>query len=216
MSRKTDCWYKKVCSFDTCVNCIRYSEMKYLMANSGIPKVRQKPQMLDAGVDYDAFVSLALIKDNISNFVAKGFNLYICSNETGNGKTSWSIKLLLKYFDRIWPGNGFKIRGYFQHVPTLFNTLKDFSHNHDALKNVLENADLVVWDDIAAGKLSDYDVSQLLIYLDSRIINGKSNIYTGNITDYSKLQKILGSRLASRIWNNSTIIELKGKDRRNG
>lgn len=213
MSRKVDCWYKNVCSFDTCVNCIRYAEMKYLMTHSGIPKSRQKPQMLDAGVDYDAFVSLALIKDNILQFVERGDNLYICSNETGNGKTSWAIKILLKYFDRIWPGNGFKVRGYFQHVPMFFNTLKDFSNNHDALKNTLENADLVVWDDIAASKLSDYDINQLLIYLDKRIIEGKSNIFTGNITSRDKLTKVLGSRLASRIWS-STVIELKGKDRR--
>lgn len=215
MSRKVDCWYKNVCSFDTCVNCIRYAEMKYLMTHSGIPKSRQKPQMLDAGVDYDAFVSLALIKDDILQFVERGDNLYICSNETGNGKTSWAIKILLKYFDRIWPGNGFKVRGYFQHVPMFFNTLKDFSNNHDALKNTLENADLVVWDDIAASKLSDYDINQLLIYLDKRIIEGKSNIFTGNITSRDKLTKVLGSRLASRIWS-SSVIELKGKDRRNG
>lgn len=215
MQRKEDCWYKKVCSFDSCVNCIRYVEMKYLMNNSGIPKARQKPQLLDAGIDYDAFVSLALIKDNILQFVERGDNLYICSNETGNGKTSWAVKILLKYFDRVWPGNGFKVRGYFQHVPMLFNTLKDFSNNHDALKNTLENADLVVWDDIAASKLSDYDINQLLIYLDKRIIENKSNIFTGNLTSRDKLTKVLGSRLASRIWS-STVIELKGKDRRNG
>lgn len=215
MQRKSDCWYKNVCSYDSCINCIRYSEMKYLMENSGIPKAKQMPISLEAGIDYDAFVSLALIKDNILQFVERGDNLYICSSETGNGKTSWAIKILLKYFDRVWPGNGFKVRGYFQHVPMLFNTLKDFSKNHDTLKNTLENADLVVWDDIAAGKLSDYDINQLLIYLDERIINSKSNIFTGNITSHDKLVKVLGSRLASRIWS-SSVIELKGKDRRNG
>lgn len=215
MKRKADCWYNKVCSYDSCINCIRYAEMKYLMENSGIPKARQMPISLEAGRDYDAFVSLALIKDNILQFVERGDNLYICSEETGNGKTSWAIKILLKYFDRVWAGNGFKVRGYFQHVPMLFNTLKDFSNNHDALKYTLENADLVVWDDIAATKLSDYDINQLLIYLDKRIIDSKSNIFTGNITSQDKLIKVLGSRLASRIWS-STIVELKGKDRRNG
>ena len=215
MERKADCWYKYVCSYDSCINCIRYSEMKYLMEHSGIPKARQLPISLEAGVDYNQFVLLNSIKNTITELVENGLNLYICSNETGNGKTSWAIKILLKYFDNVWAGNGFKIRGYFQHVPMLFNTLKDFSNNHDALKYALENADLVVWDDIAAGKLSDYDINQLLIYLDKRIIENKSNIYTGNITDHKKLTQLLGSRLASRIWS-GTIIELKGKDRRNG
>ena len=122
----------------------------------------------------------------------------------------------MKYFDRIWPGNGFRIRGYFQHVPKLLNTLKDFSKNHDALKNVLDDADIIVWDDIASSKLTDYDINQLLIHIDKRIIEGKSNIFTGNLVSYNALEKALGSRLASRIWNCSTIIEFKGKDRRDG
>ena len=210
-----DCWYKDVCSYDSCVSCIRYSEMKYLIDNSGIPIVRQKPQMLDAGIDYNQFVILNGVKNKIAELVENGdFNLYICSKETGNGKTSWAIKILLKYFDQIWAGNGFRVRGYFQHVPTLLNTLKDFSNNHSVLKNTLENADLVVWDDIAASKLSDYDISQLLIIIDSRISNGKANIYTGNLITESALTTALGSRLSSRIWNTSTVVEFRGKDRR--
>lgn len=189
--------------------------MKYLIDNSGIPKVRQKPQMLDAGIDYNQFVILNGVKNRIVELVENGdFNLYICSRETGNGKTSWAIKILLKYFDQVWAGNGFRVRGYFQHVPTLLNTLKDFSTNHDSLKNTLENVDIVVWDDIAASKLSDYDISQLLIFIDSRISNGKTNIFTGNLVTETSLINALGSRLSSRIWNSSTVVEFKGKDRR--
>lgn len=212
--RNEDCWYNKVCTYETCTNCIRYSEMKYLMDNSGIPKNRQRVQELEAGRDYEAFVKLADIKSDIDVFVENGSNLYICSNETGNGKTSWAIKLLLKYFDSIWAGNGFRVRGYFQHVPTLFNTLKDFSKNHDTLKNVLETADLIVWDDIAASKLSDYDVTQILSIIDIRVSEAKSNIYTGNIVSQEALIKAVGNRLASRIWNCSDVVEFLGRDRR--
>ena len=215
VQRKNDCWYKEVCSYDSCINCIRYAELKFLMEHSGIPKVRQKPVSLDPGVDYYAFCDLADIKDTIVDYVNReNTHLYICSEETGNGKTSWAIKLLLKYFDEIWAGNGFRVRGYFQHVPALLNTLKDFSNPHNVLKKTLENADLVVWDDIAGAKLSDYDIQQLLILLDNRIIEDKTNIYTGNLTSYEALKKVLGSRLASRIWNCSTIVKFKGKDRR--
>lgn len=212
--RNKDCWYESVCTHPDCANCIRYLEMRYLIDNSGIPKNRQYPQELQAGIDYDAFVELSNIKSDIDSFVANGNNLYICSKETGNGKTSWAIKILLKYFDYIWAGNGFRVRGYFQHVPTFLNTLKDFDKSHDALKNALENADLVVWDDIASGKLSDYDLNQLLIILDRRMLDCKSNIFTGNLTSYDSVERALGNRLASRIWNNSRIIEFKGRDRR--
>lgn len=212
--RKDDCWYKNVCTYDQCTNCIRYSEMKYLMDNSGLSKKRQQPISLDGSKDPKAFQVLSEIKDDIKNFVDNGESLYIFSEYTGNGKTSWSIKLLLKYFDTIWAGNGFRVRGYFQHVPTLFNTLKDFSKPHDALKNVLETCDLVVWDDIASTKLSDFDRTQLLMFIDSRVSEGLANIYTGNLTSQSALQNAVGDRLASRIWNTSTLIEFKGKDRR--
>lgn len=212
--RNEDCWYKDVCTYDQCVNCIRYSEMKYLMENSGLSKKRQKPIALNGNNDSKAFQILADIKNDIVNFVDNGESLYIYSEYTGNGKTSWAIKLLLKYFDSVWAGNGFRIRGYFQHVPTLFNTLKDFSKNHDSLKNILATTDLVVWDDIASTKLSDYDIQQLLIIIDQRVSEGLANIYTGNLTSHDALRSALGDRLASRIWNMSTLIEFKGKDRR--
>ena len=216
MERREDCWYREVCTYDYCTNCIRYAEMDYLIKSSGIPKNRQRPISLEAGVDYDAFCKLSDIKDDIYNLVDTDFNLYICSKETGNGKTSWAIKILLKYFDSIWAGNGFRVRGYFQHVPTLLTTLKDFSKSHDVLKHTLETADIVVWDDIASAKLSDYDIQQLLIIIDARIMDCKLNIYTGNLTSYEALEKAVGSRLASRIWNCSEIITLRGRDRRNG
>lgn len=186
------------------------------MDNSNIPRNRQHPQSLTAGVDYNAFIQLSDIKDGILEFVDDGQNLYICSENTGNGKTSWSIKLMLKYFDSVWPGNGFKVRGQFQHVPTLLNVLKNFNVNHDALRTALEYSDLVIWDDIASTKLSEYDISQLLIFIDQRIVDGKANIFTGNLVTEQTLENVLGSRLASRIWNTSTVIKFNGKDRRHG
>lgn len=212
--RNNQCWYENVCTYDQCVNCIRYSEMKYLMDNSGLPKKKQRAVQLDGSRDPKAFKLLADIKDDIFNFVDNGESLYIFSEYTGNGKTSWAIKLLLKYFDIIWAGNGFRVRGYFQHVPTLFNTLKDFSKSHEVLKNMLETTDLVIWDDIASTKISDYDQQQLLTLIDSRVSDGLANIYTGNITSHEGLKKAVGDRLASRIWNLSTLVEFTGKDRR--
>jgi DNA replication protein DnaC len=84
----------------------------------------------------------------------------------------------------------------------------------EELKRQLIDVDLVVWDDVASTDLSSYDMSNLLTYIDQRCLNIKANIYTGNITSFQELEKIVGNRLASRIWNASEIIEFKGKDRR--
>ena len=76
--------------------------------------------------------------------------------------------------------------------------------------------DLVIFDDIAVSGISQYDYNNLLMFIDNRILNGKNNIFTSNKTSKNSLEDTIGSRLASRIWDTSQIIELKGKDRRNG
>lgn len=211
------CWYKNVCTYDYCTNCIRYSEMRYLMDSSGIPANRQHPQGLVAGIDIDKYYQLSAIKDDIVNFVNNGENLLICSKYTGNGKTSWALKLMLKYFDEIWAGNGFRVRGLFVNVPTLLLQLKNFNNPiSEEYKKQLMNADLVVWDEIASTSISNYDYGNLLMFIDHRIFSEKSNIFTSNATTQEDLEKSIGAKLTSRIWNCSEVIEFKGKDRRHG
>lgn len=185
------------------------------MDNSGIPVNRQYPQELVADVDLEPYSILADIKDDIVFFVENGQNVFICSKYTGNGKTSWSIKLLLKYFDNVWAGNGFKVRGLFVNVPTLLLQLKNFDNPiSEEYKKQLMDVNLVVWDEIASTSISNYDYGNLLMFLDYRIASNKSNIFTSNVVTKSELEKNVGSKLASRIWNTSTIVEFKGKDRR--
>lgn len=210
-----ECWYKEVCENECSDTCIRYLEMKHLVDNSNIPKSKQYPISLQAGVDYDVFCTLAEFKDDIARYVNEGFNLYITSAETGNGKTTWAIKLMLKYFDSIWAGNGFRVRGMFVHVPTLLNQLKNFQKPlSETYKYNLLNCDLVVWDDIASTDMSAYDHSQLLSYVDQRIFSEKANIFTGNLPSFELLSKAVGERLASRIYRTGSVVEFKGKDRR--
>ena len=125
--------------------------------------------------------------------------------------------MLQSYFDQIWLGNGFRCRGIFIHVPTLLNKIKDGFNNKDEdfelLKSRLISVDLVVWDDIAAVKLSDFDHANLLTFIDQRKLNELANIYTGNLT-LDELPDAVGNRLTSRIWNDSTVIEFCGADRR--
>lgn len=218
----SDCWYAEACCNikEGCEkHCARYLEMKYLMEHSGIPKNKQKPIPLSPyACDLEAFQRLAEIKDNIVDFVEKGNNLYITSGTVGNGKTSWSLKLLMKYFDEIWDGNGFRARGMIVHVPTFLMQCKDFKTvdpEFEALKKQVLDVDLVVWDDIGASVLSNYDYTQLLICLDAREFKGLANIFTGNITDREQLINALGAKMTSRIWNNETeVIEFKGGERR--
>ena len=212
------CWYKNVCQNTCDDSCIRYMEMDYLLYRSQIPKKQQFPiSLVPEDKDYSNFVYLADIKDDIVDFVNNGENLYITSLYTGNGKTTWSIKMMLKFFDTVWSGNGFRVRGVFIHVPTFLNKLKLDIKNPDIdfenLVDCLTNVDLVVWDDIASTGLSQYDHSQLLTYIDQRVLSGKANIFTGNIPTKENLEKAVGRRLTSRIFSGE-VVELKGRDRR--
>lgn len=216
------CWYiehcEKVNSEDCNAGCVRYMEMHYLMGHSNIPENRQFPMMLTpTSEDVKAFIKLREVKEDISTFISDGKSLYIHSKHFGNGKTTWAIKMLQSFFDKVWAGNGFRCRGVFIHVPTLLNKIKDNFNNKDenftALKNSLTTVDVVVWDDIAATKLSDYDHSVLLSFIDQRTLNCMSNIYTGNLSG-EELSNAVGNRLFSRIWNESTKVELLGVDRR--
>lgn len=210
-----NCWYKDVCEQECNNSCIRYLEMSYLVSNSNIPIALQHPIKLEAGVDYEAYIRLQEIKDNILEFVNSGSNLLICSNITGNGKTTWAIKLMLKYFDEIWAGNGFRVRAKFIHVPTLLVKLKDFNNPlSEEEKTRLLECNLIVWDDIASTGLSQYDYSQLLTYIDQRILSKKANIFTSNAVSKEDYEKAIGIKLTSRIVNTSEIVTFKGKDRR--
>ena len=215
-----DCWYKDVCTLyeENCnTKCVRYTELKYLMESSNIPESRQKPISLTPdSCDYEAFTELDAIRLDICNFVEQGKNLYIGSNTTGNGKTSWAIKLMLRYFSEIWAGNGLTTRGLFVHVPTFLVNLKDFESKNQKLieiKKLLPLVDLVIWDDIGSCNMSSYDFSQLTTYIDTRVLNQKSNIFTGNLLG-DELQRVLGNRLYSRVWNTSKKIVLHGSDKR--
>lgn len=214
------CWYVSVCSKvgTECYMCRKFLEMNYLMENSWLPKNRQTvPPKLKPTTpnDREMFLRLNEIRLGIDNFVSVGKNLYITSAYTGNGKTTWAIKLLLKYFEKVWDGNGLKVRGIFAHVPTLLLRLKNFEHkistkDYEALKE----CDLVVWDDVTMANLTAYDYTQLMALIDYRMLAGKSNIYTSNIPRFEDVQEILGNRLASRIYNASEIVEFDGGDNR--
>ena len=123
----------------------------------------------------------------------------------------------MAYFDQVWAGNGFRVRGIFINVPTFLTKIKQVISVPDLeferMRSILAEVDLVVWDDIASTKLSEFDHVNLLTYIDQRVLAGKSNIYTGNIGE-KDLPEAIGGRLASRVWSLSTAIEFVGTDQR--
>lgn len=214
--RQKDCMYESVCKNKCSSSCIRYIQFNRLLELSNLPKIYKKPITIYAvEEDYSAYSKLDKIGKDIVNFVNKGKNLYICSTTPGNAKTTWSAKLMLKYFDKTWPKSYDITRAIYVHVPTLLLDLKKFDNMPEYIDRI-KDADLVVWDDIAVSRLTEYEHEQLLQFIDYRIQNEFSNIYTSNVTDINILINMVGGRLASRIYNGSTKITFKSDDFRAG
>lgn len=223
MLQESNCWLKDKCKQLHCKDpngCMILFKLDYLYNEANIPLNLRgyKPLRLDAdGTDLEEFQLLKNIQDNIETFVANGDQLLIHSKIPGNGKTSWSLRLMQTYFNKIWFRASLNCHGLFINVPYFLIALKDnISEKNSYIQHIKENiekCDLVIWDDIGHKMGTDYEISNLLSMIESRLLNHKANIFTSNLTD-TELQAALDGRLASRICNNSINITFKGGDKR--
>lgn len=212
------CWYKRICTEQCSENCIRYKLMYSLFKQSRLPEAQWDYKYLVCnGTDLSNFTQLKAKSESILKFIANGNNLYIYSANCGNGKTSWAIRLMYSYFDKIWHKSCFDCKALFVSVPKfLYNCKRSISQDvkgFEELCNLISEVDLVIWDDIGEMKASDYEHQILFQYIDDRINSKKSNIYTSN-KNKGQLEDVLGVRLASRIYNCSECIEFVEEDKR--
>ena len=217
-----NCPYKHNCNGADCDKnfCMRKYRLDCLYDNSLLTPVQCNIGTLypdKDGTDKHEFERLFKIEQSMSRFVELGSNLYLHSYNCGNGKTSWSIRLLKAYFNQIWYKSNFGCQGLFISVPRLLLELKTNISEHseyiDSINANVLDADIVVWDDIAAKSGSEFEINQLLNFITTRMNNGKANIFTSNLGN-KELTDALGERLASRICNKSIDIELHGSDKR--
>lgn len=169
------------------------------------------------GTDREAFIKLKAIEDNIEDFIAKGRNLYLYSENCGNGKTAWSIRMIQSHLNKIWYKSDIKCRALFINVPRFLLALKDNISNHseyiEHIKQNVLDADLVVWDEVASKGFTDFEMDNMFNFINTRLDFNKSNIFTSNLNGEALKNKV-GNRLYSRITNLSECIELKGADKR--
>ena len=212
------CWYKRICTEQCSENCIRYKLMYSLFKQSNLPEALWNyKELICHEKDLQVYKQLQAKSDAILNFIEAGNNLYIYSENCGNGKTTWAIRLMYSYFDKIWHKSCFDCKALFVSVPKfLYNCKRSISQDvkgFEELCNLISEVDLVIWDDIGEMKASDYEHQILFQYIDDRINSKKSNIYTSN-KNKEQLEDVLGVRLASRIYNCSECIEFLEEDKR--
>lgn len=219
---KDECYVQETCKKyknNTCTEafCVRLYKIDSLYEKSLLTQKQRLPISLFADKDKEAFNKLSEYQSNILDFVHEGKNLYIYSNCTGNGKTSWAVKLMQAYIHKIWASSDISCRALFISLPKYTRELKlNISHKSDYIDYInqnISNADLVIWDDIAIKSTSEYEHEQLIAMIDSRLQSDKSNIFTTNITP-EHLSDCIGPRLTSRILGNSDLICFTDGDKR--
>lgn len=187
--------------------------------NSNIPKrYLQDISLRPVKEDVETFKELQDIKNNIVDFVNQGKNLFIYSSSVGNGKTTWSTKLVKEYIEQV-SGIMFK-----NNCPALFINVSNFLNkkklaitNRELVPEVQDleqkilSAKLVVFDDLGVKDVSSYELNSLYYWIDERTSNLRSCIYTSNLSPQA-LSMILDSRIYSRVVNYSEVKEIKAGD----
>lgn len=218
-----DCWLKENCKCLHCndeAGCLILFKMDYLYNEAHISDRQRKyiDLHIDSdGTDYNEFIKLKKIQDNVEDFVNDGGQLYLHSPYTGNGKTSWALRIIQTYFKKIWLKTELKCRGLFVNVSAYLTAMKaNISERNEYYQHIKDNlldADIVIWDDIGTKAASQFEHEALYSAINTRIDMGKCNIFTSNLTD-EELKEVLGDRLASRICRASINIQLLGGDKR--
>ena len=186
-----------------------------------IPKRYEKNiELRPSSKDAETFKELGEIRDNIKEFVDRGDNLLICSNNVGNGKTTFAIKILKAYIKEV------SDKGFLYDTPALFVNVNSFLNEKKLaisdptlnekiklMEKCILSAKLVVFDDIADKSLSEYDMNTMYYWLDYRTSNLKSCIFTTNSLP-EQLKRQLNGKVYSRVVNYSVIKYITDGDHR--
>lgn len=197
---------------------------KFILENSYIPKYQWIEDSLKPLDDADAFNRLFEIRSDIDNFLCGSTNnLLLCSENIGNGKTSWALKLMLTYIEnqkgkfnhvdeRLVTVDNFDFCVFCQSVPFLVE-MKQFGNNKDSYEMYkrLCKTNLAIIDDLGVVTMSQYDYNIIYAIVEKRLFAGLPTIFTTNMTNKDEMREVLGPRLTDRIWNNSEIIKFKNR-----
>ena len=198
---------------------LRLAVQQDLLEESGLPEIYwEEVKMNVPDSDVRAYNRLVKIKDDIMNISEPNLamkNLLICSNKTGNGKTSWAIKILQYFIFKSAQQYPNEESGFFVPVTEFVLASKEYDNSHRKkywdMLNMIEKSRVVVFDDIGAGEYSRAEYMALLSAIEGRVYRKQYCIFTSNFTEKNDvIVKKLGERLADRVFETSEKIILNG------
>lgn len=133
--------------------CDGYRLLRALYKMSRIPeRYCYNIPLVPEGKDLGAFEALNDFMKSVEERVERGEGLYIWSESTGNGKTSWACKILSYYFRKVAFKSGLENEGLYIYLPTFLDDLRQSYDDPDTdfseLLAMLKNCKLLIIDDI--------------------------------------------------------------------
>jgi DNA replication protein DnaC len=201
--------------------CYNYHALQKLVEYSNLPAKYLKDIKLEAKSDEEKeiFRDLADFEKHVVEHVTQGHGLYLYSREKGNAKTTWATRIMRAYFRHI--AYDFKMdrsRGVYVNVPEFFKMLKDSFNSEvdglDLLKERIERADVVIWDDIGAEKPSDWVRDVLYSYINLRYSKNLAQLFTSNMSLKDLAIQLKDDRMTDRITEQCKPIQFVGVSRR--
>ena len=210
--------YCKAYGTERCTErCDFWWKLNSLYEQSNLPmRYRYNIPLRPEQVDRPSFLELKEFTDNITTNVQNGESIYIYSQTTGNGKTTWASKMMNQYIRKVVSTSLLEDEALYLNVSLFLDQLKgQFSDYDPKVAELQEKAmrcKLLVLDDIGAERPTEYVCERLYDIINTRYTNMLTTIYTSNLTPF-ELGDRLGSRIESRV-RSAKQIEIKGNDRR--
>lgn len=204
---------------------LRRAAQLELLESSNVPEIYwDEIKLVVPDKDKQAYDRLSEIKKNIIDYSEPSLslkNLLICSDRTGNGKTSWALKILQYYIFKAAQCLYYQTEedawGYFVTTSKFVSLSKEYDNRRRQqfyeMQDMVSKSRVVVFDDIAVGEYSRAEYMALYTAIEDRVFNHKFCIFTSNFVDENNpvLVDRLGARLVDRIYCTSEKIILNGE-----
>ncbi|MCX7016962.1 MAG: ATP-binding protein [Candidatus Sumerlaeota bacterium] len=123
---------------------------------------------------------------------------------TGSGKTHILAAILRELLGRGHEAIFYNVPNLFKDIRATFDGAEDL--DEDELLNEIVDVEILALDDLGAEKTSDWVLDRLYLVINQRYESGRATLITTNHNFPDDLEKIVGSRIVSRLAEMCQII----------
>lgn len=186
-----------------------FLDIRYQIELASIPKRHQKFLASELPESYFGRDVFGKVAGTITDFVAEGKGFYLWSPMTGTGKSTSACAVAMEFIIEQLKQDlrkGYRTSQLLKYVnvPDYLDDLRRGMNDENAAEEAMEltatlkRVPLVIFDDFASERISEWTRERLLTLISERYDNERSIIFTSNVS-LPEVQVLLGSRIRSRI-----------------